>query len=94
MRELFASAKKVKPSIVFIDEIDSVGGKRHAFDHTHMHPPSSGRLHGAGVFSTESRSLTHSCLLGLCAVDFCVRQLRPPQDAHEPQPTPQRTGRI
>jgi len=36
MRELFASAKKVKPSIVFIDEIDSVGGKRHAFDlHTH-----------------------------------------------------------
>lgn len=33
MRELFAEAKKVKPAIVFLDEIDSVGGKRHAFDH-------------------------------------------------------------
>ena len=33
MRELFAEAKKVKPAIIFIDEIDTVGGKRNDFDH-------------------------------------------------------------
>ncbi len=32
VRELFANAKKHAPCIIFIDEIDSVGGKRHSGD--------------------------------------------------------------
>ena len=28
MRELFASAREKQPAVVFIDELDSIGGKR------------------------------------------------------------------
>lgn len=36
IRELFASAKKKAPCIVFIDEIDAVGSKRNARDQSYM----------------------------------------------------------
>jgi ATP-dependent metalloprotease len=32
IRELFAAAKKKSPAIIFIDELDSVGGKRSSKD--------------------------------------------------------------
>lgn len=35
MRELFKKAREKAPSIIFIDEIDSIAGTRRAMDHNH-----------------------------------------------------------
>jgi ATP-dependent metalloprotease len=36
VRELFATARKKQPAIIFIDELDAVGGKRSARDQQYM----------------------------------------------------------
>lgn len=36
VRDLFAAAKKVAPCIVFLDELDAIGGKRNAKDQAYM----------------------------------------------------------
>ena len=36
VRELFASARKKQPAIIFIDELDAVGGKRSSRDQNYM----------------------------------------------------------
>ena len=36
VRELFEAARKKKPAIVFIDELDAVGGKRRNADRSYM----------------------------------------------------------
>jgi ATP-dependent metalloprotease len=36
MRELFAAARKKQPAIIFIDELDAVGGKRSQRDSQYM----------------------------------------------------------
>jgi ATP-dependent Zn protease len=36
VRELFAAAKRNAPSVLFIDEIDAVGGKRNPKDSSYM----------------------------------------------------------
>lgn len=36
VRDLFSSAKEKSPAIIFIDELDAIGGKRHSRDSTYM----------------------------------------------------------
>lgn len=36
VRDLFSAAKKVAPCIVFLDELDAIGGKRNAKDQAYM----------------------------------------------------------
>lgn len=36
MRELFAAARKKQPAIIFIDELDAVGGRRTSRDSQYM----------------------------------------------------------
>ena len=43
IRELFAAARKQAPAIVFIDELDAIGGKRKASDQ-HFHKQTLNQL--------------------------------------------------
>ena len=36
IRELFAAARKKQPAIVFIDELDAIGGRRSSRDHVSL----------------------------------------------------------
>jgi ATP-dependent metalloprotease len=77
VRELFATARKKQPAIIFIDELDAVGGKRSARDQQYMKQTLNqllvemdGFLQDEGVIVIAATNFPES-------LDECVRDVKP-----------------
>lgn len=53
MRDLFATARKKQPAIIFIDELDAIGGKRSNRDASHLKQVSQPLLKHANTTHTH-----------------------------------------
>lgn len=62
VRDLFAAAKKAAPCIVFIDEIDAVGGSRNPKDQQYMKMTLNQMLVELDGFNPSEGAL-HSCAM-------------------------------
>ena len=79
VRELFATARKKQPAIIFIDELDAVGGKRSARDQQYMKQTLNqllvemdGFVQDEGVIVIAATNFPESldeCVF--CSVDYC-----------------------